>query len=126
MSSGGAVWSTGCKTPARRWGATTPVACWRYASIKALSAWTFDMRPTVALLALALLAAPAAGRHAPDGGVPDLAGPHPTCPPSLDHQHCLVVRVIPQRHRGAFASLLARLRKDGVRTSSDRPGQLAV
>jgi len=77
------------------------------------------------LLALALLAAPAAGQRSPDGGVPELKEP-PACPASPDHQHCLLVTVIPQRHPGVFASLLARLRKDGVRTSSDQPGQLAV
>jgi hypothetical protein len=81
--------------------------------------------PTIALLALALLAAPA-GKQFPDGGAPAGDAPPPACPPSPEHQHCLVVTVIPQRHPGAFASLLARLRKEGVRTSSDGPGQLAV
>ena len=80
----------------------------------------------MALLSLVLLAAPAAGQRSPDGGVAGVKAPPPPCPPSPEHQHCLVVTVIPQRHPGAFASLLARLRKEGVRASSDEPGQLAV
>lgn len=82
------------------------------------------MKIAVFLLSAALLGTAAGPARPPDGGSP--AAKPPACPASADHEHCLLVTVRPQRHAGAFASLLARLRREGVRVSSEEPGQLAI